>query len=259
MINLYKKDIGQYLRSRFLWPHWHGKWILGRHACLGRDIYQLLDCSLPIFNVQKGRVDQILSVFRDNPNTSNTAMFECHLRREDILPLIRQQEYIKNLPLHPPKLVYMDSFSELVDQKFTHRDENWAVCCCYDDVNHSHDFLKKFENKGLLGTKDLLFYYRSFFRELVIKYGEVPIFFIHFPTALETREKFTRRANAIRSAIEQLRHEFNNLYSFNLDEYEVQHAPIEPGIQTFPYHYDAGTYEAFATLLNSALHEIEKK
>ncbi len=237
----------QGLRSRFVWQNWRGKWILGRYACLGRDVINLTEINLPIFNVQKARVDYFTSCIKNDKTHTRTIEAANFFNRRDIIPLLRQQEYCSKLPRHPPSLVYMDSFSELADQIFIHKENRWRFCSCYSDLNHTDDFNGLFEEGGLLDIDKLESYYRDFFNLIRVKYGVVPIVFLHFPSSLETRPKYMERSEAILSIIEKLAREFPCLYSLNVDS-KIVARPIEvvAELQDFPYHYNSATYLSFA-------------
>ena len=254
---LSRADLSQTLRSQFLWPKWRGNWILGRHACLGRDVIDLTDNNFPIFNIQKGRVDYLISTIQQDSKRTRTAQIAPFLSREDIIPFIRQQEYCRNLPQHPPRLVYMDSFAELTDQLFIHKAEGWGGCCCYGDINHTEDFNKIFREEGLLDIDNLESSYRDFFNLIRSRYGEVPIVFLHFPSALETRPKYLERGRAILSIIEKLTDEYRGLHSIAVDE-SIVSQPIEvaPELKDFPYHYNKETYLSFGEKFDNILLSI---
>jgi hypothetical protein len=255
---LSRADLSQTLRSQFLWPNWRGNWILGRHACLGRDVFDLADSNWPVFNIQKGRVDYLISAIQQKIKSTRTVEMAPFLCREDIIPFLRQQEYCRSLPKHPPKLVYMDSFAELTDQLFIHKIEGWGGCCCYGDINHTKDFKKIFREEGLLDIDNLESSYRDFFNLIRSRYGEVPIVFLHFPSALETRPKYLERGRAIFSIIEKLRNEYRGLYSISINE-SIVSQPIEvaPELKDFPYHYNKETYLAFSKILNEIFFKIK--
>ena len=254
---LSRADLSQILRSRFLWSSWQGSWVLGRHACLGRDVLDLLNIKWPIFNIQKGRVDYLVSAIRLKDKRTRTIKMAPFLLSDDVIPFLRQQEYSNSLPKYPPKFVYMDSFSELVDQLYLHKQDGWGGCCCYSDINHTDIFKSSFEERGLLDIDLLESSYRNFFNMIAEKYGEVPIVFLHFPTALEIRPKYLQRANAINAAIQKLSTEFRGLYSISVDECIVSR-PIEADfeLKDFPYHYNNNVYIYFANEVQSIFNKI---
>lgn len=246
-----KADIGQFVRSRILWPTWRGNWILGRHACLGRDVINLTANRLPIFNIQKGRVDYFVSALEFKHTRTRTSVLGRYLSRIDIVPFLRQQEYCHNLPKHSPKFVYMDSFAELADQLFIHKKCRWGGCCYYSDVDHTEDFDETFEARGLLKIEELESSYRQFFSLVRERYGEVPIIYLHFPSALELRTQYLERGRLILETITKLASEFLNVYSLTVDERVVSRPNVvSPELQDFPYHYSNETYIDFSKKLN---------
>jgi|688.fasta_scaffold663493_2 hypothetical protein len=254
-----RADMLQVIRLRYFWPNHRSNWILGRHACLGRDVIDMTNNRLPIFNLQKGRIDFLFKALKKNSLRTRTKIIVNYLSRKDIIPFLRQQEYCRNIPRHPPSMIYMDSFSELADQLFIHKDERWETCCCYSDVNHTEDFKGIFEEKGLLNIDELEPRYRDFFNLIRAKYGDVPIVFLHFPSALEARPKYLERSAAIVTVIEKLAKEYNRLYSISVDESLVSPpTEVAPELIDFPYHYNKETYHSFATKFNDILLGIVK-
>jgi len=249
---LSKSDFIQTVRSLLLWPNWRGKWILGRHACLGRDVFKLTDIHYPIFNIQKGRVDYFTSAAIKSNKRTHTVNLSKYLNRKDIIPFFRQQEYIHKLPKNPPILVYMDSYSELVDHYFQKKGEDWGGCCCYSDINHSEKFKEQFNEMGLIKINDLEFAYRSFFNQIRQKYGEIPIIFLHFPMQLEKRAKYIERGKAIFTIIESLATEYESIYSISINESIVfKPSTVIAELEEFPYHYNSQTYIEFSKIIKN--------
>jgi hypothetical protein len=256
--NLSLAEARQIFLSCIVWPIWPSDWILGRHACLGRDVIKMSYIKTPVFNNQKGRVDFWLSCFKQSSLRTRTVELAPFLRRKDMIPILRQQEYCNKLPKHPPRFVYMDSLSELVDQLFINKKDGWGGCCYYSDINHSKQFEDNFEQKGLIDISQLESSYRNFFDQIREQYGEVPIVFLHFPSVLERRDKFLGRGQVILSVIEKLAQEYKNLYSIAIDE-NIVTSPIDvaPEMKDFPYHYNKETYVEFTKVLIDTLAEIE--
>ncbi len=179
-----------------------------------------------------------------------TAVVARHMSREDIVPLIHQQEIAGALPSTPPRIVLMDSYSELTDQLFVHSRQRWEFCCNYSDIEHTNEFTKQFEECGLLPIEQLESSYRQYFSLLRSRHGNVPIVFLHFPTKLDRRERFHRRAEAILTSIERISTEFDPFYSIAIDDAVVdwpeQVDTGNSGPDDFPYHYNGATYRAFA-------------
>ena len=222
-------------------------WIMGRVACMGKDVLDILNIGNNLINVQKGRVDyfnRLNDSFSIPARTSKIVSFIC---REDIVELIFQQKVRYGMFKKPPIALYMDSFSELTDQLFSKRNQNWNFCANYSDIYHTETFEKEFESLGLLSVDSLLEQYRLFFMHFRRRYVSVPIIFLHFPVKLDKREKFHLRYSKIKEAIDKLEDEFQPFYSFSVNE-DIVDWPKEcvAGLENFPYHYNKETYQDLA-------------
>jgi len=219
----------------------------GRYACLGFDVLNLLGSLPPAFNVQKGRVDYLLDIIANPDNHARTIKVDPFMARMDIVPLIAQEEHFLSMPKHPPSFVYMDSYSELTDQLFIHKNKQWKFCCNYTDLNHSAQFSQLFDKSGLLPLEELEGYYRCFFKYIRETYGNVPIIFLHFPVKLDRREKFKTRHRNILSIVNTLAKAFQPFYSITVADDIVDWPEERPaGLENFPYHYNAITYKTLA-------------
>lgn len=231
---------------------WHVRtlskdWVWGRVACMGKDVYALLDTQLPLFNVQKGRIDYILDAISDRRLKARPQEVAKCMARKDVLPLIAQQGDLTWLRMRPPIAVYMDSFSELTDQLFVHRQKKWQFCCNYSDLQHTERFVSQFEQRGLLPVLDLPTYYRNFLSITRERWGDIPIIYLHFPVKLEKREKFRVRYQYILEAITQMAEEFQPFHSLTVnDEFVDWPEERAPGLEDFPYHYHQRTYQLLA-------------
>lgn len=237
----------QKIRRELIWPHWTGDWVLGRHACLGIDVLKLIGVSYPVLNYQKGRADIFTRRIDEGDVAIDADLIKKHLARKDVMHLVGQQKYFNKMPKIPPKFILMDSYSELVDQYFENKVSSSGFCCCYSDLIHDKRFKESFEVLGLLPLECIEDSYRKLFHNLERLYGEVPIIFLHFPTALETRDKYLIRAKSIFGAIERLANEFKMLHPIAVDENLVR-MPINPilELKNFPYHFNDETYATFA-------------
>src|ERR1700712_2747649 len=133
----------------------------------------------------------------------------------------------------------MDSYAELTDQLFVQQSGQSSFCANYGDLDKS--FTNTFVCEGLLKVCDLKKYYRDFFTLIRMKFGAVPILFIHFPTKLEHREIFRERHRQIKDAISTVSAAFAPF-----DVYDVPESLIskpENSEDDFPYHYNADTYQ----------------
>jgi len=232
--------------QRKLITHKRG-WIMGRMACMGKDVLKLLNINAPLVNVQKGRVDYLNSIFKD-PKLKTRAKRVCpHIKRNDIKELIIQQKILWEGSSKAPLAFFMDSFSELTDQRFYHKKQGWSFSANYSDIEHSANFMNTFESKGLLSVDDLIDSYRVFFDSIRQMYGQIPIIFMHFPVKLDERKKFKSRYKRIKEAIDQVKMEFQPFYSFEVNE-EIVDWPKEssPELKSFPYHYNRETYQNLA-------------
>ncbi|MBU3632849.1 hypothetical protein [Polynucleobacter sp. AP-Feld-500C-C5] len=242
-----KENIKYRLRWRYLWKDW----FLGRHACLGYDVLKHFENLPTEVNFQKGRADLLVRYLEEKkllPKAGELAKF---MARKDVLPLIKQLEYFDCLPKHPPKFILMDSFSELTDQLFEHKFEGWQFACGFSDINHSEDFGFIYNAWGLLSIIDIQKSYEDLFKLIEIRWGKVPIYFLHFPIALEKRDIFRERYFAIMSTIDSLSANYSHIHSIKIDESRViSPSNVSDALKDFPYHYDYQTYAEFARLMD---------
>jgi hypothetical protein len=221
---------------------------LGRYACLGAAVLEQLGRKYKFHNIQKGRVDYLLNV-RDNPSiTCVPEKAVPYLARDYIASTIQQQAVI--FPDNEPELVLVDSFSELTDQLFRHKAEGWQFCCNYQDLTHDDGFTDAFENLGLMSIEEFKEAYMRMLQAINARWIGIPIIYLHFPDALEHREKFVRRARDIKRVVEECAAAVPNLFSFSVPS-EIVKRPVvvEPRMENFPYHYNQETYEAFAEMI----------
>lgn len=223
---------------------------VGRYACLGTAVLEALGRKYKMHNIQKGRVDYLLQAQGDQPRVCRPDLAVPHLARPYVGPTIEQQSRI--CPDYRPELVFVDSFSELSDQLFRHKKEGWQFCCNYLDLNHTTEFADTFESLGLLELNGLEAAYESMLQTIVTRWPGVPVVYIHFPDALEVRERFVERAREIRRVVEACASRHSNLYSFSVQRDIVKRPEVvEPGMEDFPYHYSQATYNAFADMIRS--------
>ena len=226
--------------------------IIGRVACLGQDVINGLGWSTNVLNHQKNRVDYILNSHQNKSIKPKTKKLNKYFIRKDILPLVLQQRD-EIFTYMQPKLFIIDSFSELTDQRFRHKNEGWEFLSNYSDINHSEDFSNTFENLGLLDIKEMEKYYNLLFFKINQTYNNIPIIFMHFPTTLDRREKFKKRGKVILDTVNQISKKLTNLYSFDIPETIVDwpNAKVSEELEEFPYHYNNETY-------NYLINKIEK-
>lgn len=220
-----------------------GPWIMGRIGCMGLDVLKLIQLEQPLVNTQKGRVDCLLAYSTQPTLRPHTAALPHHYARDDIIHLVAQQEVFRWPKNTPPMLVLMDSYAELTDQLFIHRQKRWMFCSNYQDLHQSPAFARDYECRGLIPIDDLKRIYTQFFGELTRDLPQVPVLFLHFPTDLDSREKFKIRHDAIKVSIREMSRIYPNLHSIETDPDIVKWPENAPeATKDFPYHYNQATY-----------------
>lgn len=245
-----------YLHTRsVLWPlrYRSPDALLARHACLGGDVLGLMRPDCTVINVQKGRIDYMLDCWTNSEVRARTRSAVPHVAREEIVPHVVQEELLYDwCSPKRPRALFMDSMAELADQRFAHKKDNWSFLCVYGDTTRSKEMTKIFEPQGLLPLKSLEAMFQTFFGEVRRRFADMPIFYLHFPSALETRKKYVERAVAIRTVVDKLAGSIPRLHSISIDESIVrfpESAP--PDMQDFAYHYNRDTYREFARQLSA--------
>jgi len=167
---------------------------------------------------------------------------EPFLERKDIFDLIVQQKEIDWLKVGQTEdIILMDSFSELTDQRFTHREEGWSFCCNYTDIDHNTSFSEIFETNGLLSESEISSQYDLFFQWIKENYPQKQVIYMHFPASLDTRVKFVERAASILNTMLNIEKRFNNVVNIYVSDDLVFHHDNDD----FPYHYSKNTQAAF--------------
>lgn len=219
--------------------------VLGRIACLGYDVLHVspYEEKITLLNQQKTRCDLLLRWLDASANRPVARVIEPFMLRQDVFPLIVQQEKLPWLECdRPVRFLLMDSFAELTDQEFVHRREGWSFACHYSDVSHPPEFEELFECRGLMPVETFAPAYAAFFDWFSDRFPGAPIYFLQFPTRLDNRQVFKDRAAAIGSAIVDLAKTRPHLKNI-----EVPETDVHPDVgNTFPYHFAASTYRAFA-------------
>lgn len=245
-----KENIKYRLRWRYLWKDW----FLGRHACLGYDVLKHFENLPTEVNFQKGRADLLLSYWGDKSLLPKSSLLAPLMARKDVLPLIRQLEFFNCLPRRAPKFIFMDSFAELTDQLFINKLDQWQFCCGYSDLTDSEQFSEQYECLGHIPLEWLKSAYLSLFDLFERRWGRVPIYFLHFPIALETRPIYIERHHAIVQTIQDISKIRPNVCSIEVDSSQVRWPIDAPeNIKSFPYHYDDETYLMFKEKIGEIL------
>jgi hypothetical protein len=213
-------------------------------ACLGKDVFS----SKYLINEQKLRIDLFLGILK-NKNVPRYDLISSHIKRLDILPLIAQQTSLDPLvrEIKCAKFFLMDSYSELVDQKFTHRQEGWSFCANYSDIEHSPDFQNIFISEGLLLIEKIRDIYLDFFNEVWKLNPSIQIIYIHFPTLLDDRIQFQQRGQAILNAISEIKDP-------RLIDIKVPDEKVAPNTHApYPYHFSPETAQEIQLILKKRL------
>jgi len=144
--------------------------------------------------------------------------------------------------LKPPEFILFDSFSELTDQKFLIVKDTSEFYCNYSDVK------KTFLDEGVIVSKELLSLeeleklYEDLFCALWKLWPNVSVFFIHFPSDLETRQLFRDRADRILQVVTRLGEKYTSLISIVVPHNIVERPEVESSnLLNFPYHYSSAT------------------
>jgi hypothetical protein len=237
------------IKRRFL--NSNNDWIMGRVACMGRDVLKLLEINSELINVQKGRIDHLDNIWKSNNNKLSLNKVLPFIKRDDIKFLIFQQKISYKFMKNKPLMLFMDSYSELTDQEFFNKKEKWSFFANYTDINHTKKFKSNFDSKGLIDVNILYQKYMSFFKKFRELYKDVPIVFLHFPVDLDNREKFKNRHSDIKDIINCIKIEFEDFYSFEVNK-NIVDWPEDKNIDNFPYHYNKETYIDLANQINKS-------
>jgi len=246
---------GKYFRSRLYW-RWKFKAknpILGRYACLGQKVLGLLQPSQRIINVQAGRIDYLVACWK-NPSLKTRALqvFPYETNPDVIYRYVQLDVLFDWLRPACPTALFMDSFAELAYQQFIHRRQGWRFLAEYKTLLHSDKFERTFRSDALIPTQDIDLHFTYFFTQIRSQFGGIPIFYLHFPIALESREKFQQRYDAILSAVDNAVRQFPPFYSLSVDNAIVDWPEEQlEDTRNYPYHYNRKTYETFAEMVRA--------
>ncbi len=217
--------------------------VLGRTACLGNEIIKQLGWNKNYINHQKSRVDYLLELNENSSIVPNSSEIFHYLKHKFIIGTIEQQknDFFK---YKKPDIIVMDSFSELTDQLFVNISNNKKFLANYSDINHKL-LPKNYQCFGLI-EEGLYEYYDLFFTKIENIYPNTPLYFIHFSTILDTRQKFREREIAIKNAINKLSKKYKFIKIISLSDDEIEWANSgDVEYKKLPYHYSAQTYRLF--------------
>jgi hypothetical protein len=205
--------------------------MLTRIACLGQWAY-------PHYtnNQQKVRADRFVAILSGEPRPHYEKAMEIVVNK-GISGMIRQQQDLSWLSAPPQEfdLLYMDSFADLVDQRFRHKHEGWSFCACFSDVDQPN-IHENFICEDLVPLSLIEQSYDTLFSWFRSKTQTAPIIFVHFPLTFETRDKYLRQGAAISSAIQNLK-ATHNIHNIIVPPDRIEQHPTAQ----FTYHFGPET------------------
>ena len=190
----------------------------------------------PILNIQKGRVDLLNSKLRGEVIGPKAKDIQ-YIKRDDLAESYLSQAANFRTLVKNAQVLIIDSYSELTDQVFVHRDlKSVRFNANYSDV--SADAKADYICEGLLDSSKISTLYREFFDLTLSLNPKLKIIYIFFPVNLDNREKFHLQNTKIKEAIYSLETQFQ------LNLIEVPDALVEKYPEDdFPYHYGSKTYD----------------
>lgn len=218
--------------------------VLGRTACLGNEIIKQMGWEKNYINHQKSRVDYLIELNKNNKIAPESKKILNYLINKYIIGTIESQRY--DFFRYPkPDIIVMDSYSELTDQLFINKTDNSRFLANYSDVDHAL-LPDNFNCLGLLENNKLFQVYDEFFKKVEQVYPNRPLYFIHFSTALDKREKFKHRGGMIQKIINELSKKYKFIHSIEVDDKLVNKANSDnEEYNSLPYHYSNETYDVY--------------
>jgi hypothetical protein len=218
--------------------------VLGRVACLGQSVISARSSIFynpVLINQQKTRCDLFLDWINGAPRPVANSVKK-HLNRDYVLPWIEEQERLPWIEQRGNvRLLLMDSFSELTDQKFTHKKEGWSFACHYNDLIHTPEFSQQFDCFGLLPIDQIEESFSRFFVWFFNRHPGAVVLFLHFPTKFDSRIHFCERAVAIKEIMERISSRHPSIRNISLSDDRVEQSTVD----VHPYHFSEQTVNAF--------------
>ena len=223
-------------------------WDFTRTACLGNEIYNRLNLSsAPRINYQKGRIDLLNKLLNGESELRN--LDSRLLAREDVYGLIEQQKRVDIASKRSPRLIFMDSFSDLTDQQF-HSKEHGTFYTNYSDLKQER--MPELETNGLLNLNEFGANLRLFEQSIRSKWArDVQVFYVHFPKDFEERTKMSERADRILEEVEGVASKSHAFHSIQIPTKFVEKDPSDG----HPYHFSEKTFEYAASVINLKLNQ----
>jgi len=224
------------------------EWVFSRSACLGNDVFALLNTGLTRLNYQKGRIDSLLNYeFRNNfliRREINKIIPDLSIRK-----MIFEQHPTRIVKLHPPKFILMDNFSELTDQRFQVKKTGYNFYCNFSDVQESIRTSESVRRLGLVNRDSMLRSYRSFLEFVQKSWEGVPVLMIIFPQKYENREVYLEQGGMIDEVFLILQTEYDNFKVIQIDAIDVARFAGDEN----RYHFALDTKYIFAEKVRSEL------
>lgn len=217
--------------------------VLGRTACLGNEVIKQMGWSENYVNHQKSRVDYLLELSVDKSIAPISTEIINYLKHKYIIGTIEHQRY-NFFRYSNPDIIVVDSYSELTDQLFVDTGSNKKFLVNYSDIDQ-HLLPKRYECRGLI-EKNLFEIYDSFFAKINLVYPRTPLYYIHFSTILDNRDKFINRGKIIIEIINKLsiKYKFIKIIKINDDLIHRANSDNEE-FNNLPYHYSEETYKQY--------------
>jgi len=218
-----------------------------RSACLGKEVFTLVygEKNYKLVNMQKARVDLLLNWITGRAQRPKASAVKPYMKRSDVYPFIKEQTKLPWPRANEDfEFLLMDSYSELTDQKFNDKIQGWSFCCHWSDINHESDFDSRFACDGLLPADQFRPAYQNFFSWFFEIYPEKNVYFMHYPSKLDEKEKFKQRGAAILEAILELAIEYPQIKNLSVPEELVDYNESD----RLPYHYSKKTNYAMAAV-----------
>lgn len=195
---------------------------LNRTACLGGWVQGLkFGDGHAVYNQQKVRADMFMNIINKKSQIPDMKPILPLLSAiNDMSYMYMQSEKMSWLNVkEKPDAIIIDSFSELVDKKFIHKNGS-SFCGYHSDFIPSSFSSKTLINYGLLDRNKIYKYYDAFFKFIKNKW-DAPIIFLHFPTTFESRDIYINQGIAITEALEKLSVKYN-IQNIHADESEIE-------------------------------------
>ena len=228
-----------------------------RTARLGQDVFNAgFGVLAQPVNIQKGRVDLLFEWMQGKPGP-DAKQLRPYIKRDDIFELIEQQATLPwKMGAMDSKWLFMDSYSELVDNKFTHKKEGWSFCSTNGDLRHTDDFKADFFYEGPLPLEAIPAAYENFFQWFFQQSSNRRIIFVHFSDAFEVRQKYLERHAVIRDCLRDFEKRWpERLLNFQIERSEAvrpeMYRGLIPGVH--PYHFAEGTVQVFKQRIEQTL------